>query len=129
MLFIINKKDISFGHNQNRNLHTTLPSAPIPRFNTSIHSSCYLNSSCSGFCPSLLSSSPARGRRSRRWSRPTSSYAAAWRPRLVTTSCPGSASTTSSASSRRSASTAPRTRASPPCVQETKSQSQTLNSY
>ena len=36
MLFIINKKDISFGHNQNRNLHTTLPSAPISRFNTSI---------------------------------------------------------------------------------------------
>ena len=36
MLFIINKKDISFGHNQNRNLHTTPTSAPISRFNTSL---------------------------------------------------------------------------------------------
>lgn len=41
MLFIINKKDISFGHNQNRNLHTT---APIPRFNASPQSRCFLTS-------------------------------------------------------------------------------------
>ena len=51
MLFIINKKDISFGHNQNTNLHTTLPSAPISRLNTSLLS----NSLTQLFLTSLIS--------------------------------------------------------------------------
>ena len=132
MLLIINKKDISFGHNQNRNLHTTCHQTQY--LGLTLHCSLTVFShllflSCLGFCPSLLSTSPTPGRRSRRCPRPTSFSAAAWLPRRVTTSCPGSASTTSSASSRRSASTAPRTRASHPCVQETKSSLYTQKSF
>ena len=53
MLFIINKKDISFGHNRNRNLHTTSLSAPISRFNISLLS-------ISHFSIRFLSKSPVQ---------------------------------------------------------------------